>query len=102
MRRATRNLLAPTTPEPTEQTICRHVISLNFSYFDGTGWYDEWDSTQQDNRLPVAVEIALQLRPPRAAASLPSNEELEAHTITHVFHLPATVGSGSSQTDGSR
>jgi len=71
IRAVTGNLLSMTEPEPEEQILCRCVRSLNFRYFDpeSAQWLDSWDSTQQDNRLPQAVEIALELAPEPAAAS---------------------------------
>ena len=62
-RRVTNNLLRPNPPDPTPEVICRHVLQLRFRYFDGESWYDTWDSTQQQNVLPVAVEALLVLAP---------------------------------------
>jgi prepilin-type N-terminal cleavage/methylation domain-containing protein len=45
------------------------IERLRFRYFDGQAWTDEFDSLSK-GQLPVAVEIALWLRP-RAAASTP-------------------------------
>jgi type II secretion system protein J len=61
LRRVTSNLLAPIENEPLEQRVCRGVRELDIAYFDGANWSDAWDSTQQDNRLPVAVRITLTL-----------------------------------------
>ncbi len=47
------NELEPIAPE---------VVGLAFQYFDGEEWYDSWDSDELGG-LPVAVEIALELRP---------------------------------------
>jgi prepilin-type N-terminal cleavage/methylation domain-containing protein len=38
------------------------VRALEFRYFDGTQWVEEWDSKQLQS-LPVAVEIAIALAP---------------------------------------
>jgi hypothetical protein len=34
------------------------VIEVQFRYFNGLDWVDEWDSTLQE-RLPSAVEVTL-------------------------------------------
>lgn len=60
------NLLADVQPPPDEEIICRHVVAFTMSYFDGTDWYDTWDSTQQGNVLPYAVKVTLDVLPPGA------------------------------------
>ena len=71
VRRVTRNLLSPQPVNPDDEVLCRHVASFNLRYYDGTDWQDSWDSTQQSNELPVAVEVTLQLDPP---ADAPQNQ----------------------------
>jgi prepilin-type N-terminal cleavage/methylation domain-containing protein len=61
VQKITRNLLAPTTPNPDEEVICRGVSNFTCRYFDGQNWQDTWDSTQENNILPLAVEVTLQL-----------------------------------------
>jgi prepilin-type N-terminal cleavage/methylation domain-containing protein len=61
VRRVSTNLLSPKVIDPNEQVLCRNVVSLNLRYFDGTGWVDEWDSTEDANSLPLAVEIDIQV-----------------------------------------
>jgi prepilin-type N-terminal cleavage/methylation domain-containing protein len=66
VRRVTPNLLAPTTPNPDEEVLCRGVAGFNLRYYNGSDWSDSWDSTQTqfDNTIPVAVEVTLQLDRP--------------------------------------
>lgn len=61
VRLVTMNLLAAKEVEPQEQVLCRNVLSLNLRYFDGEGWLDDWDSTEDSNSLPKAVEVDIQL-----------------------------------------
>lgn len=61
VRRITTNLLSPRAIEPEEQVLCRNVRSLNFRYFDGDSWLEEWDSTADANSLPLAMEIDIQV-----------------------------------------
>jgi len=60
VRRVTRNLLSlnsAATPDP--EFICGHVDSFTVEYFDGTDWTPTWDSTAEDNTLPVAIQVTL-------------------------------------------
>jgi hypothetical protein len=59
IRRVTRNLLSQVQANPDEEIICRHVLGFNLRYYDGSQWNDSWDSTQEDNTLPAAIEVTL-------------------------------------------
>jgi hypothetical protein len=61
VRKVTTNLLSPKIVDPNEQVLCRNVVSLNLRYFDGTSWIDEWDSVEDANSLPYAVEIDIEV-----------------------------------------
>ncbi|HSG05352.1 MAG TPA: prepilin-type N-terminal cleavage/methylation domain-containing protein, partial [Nitrospiria bacterium] len=41
--------------------LAEHVSGLNFRYYDGEDWYNEWDAAIE-NKLPIAVEIAVYFR----------------------------------------
>jgi type II secretory pathway pseudopilin PulG len=43
------------------------VVSVQFRYFDGTGWSSSWNSLQR-NSLPVAVEVRIGLADPQSSA----------------------------------
>lgn len=97
VRSVTSNLLAPTTPEPVEEALCRHVVSLNLRYFDGTVWLDTWDSTAHLNVLPIAVAATLQIRDP---SRLPKagGTGTGLYEVTRIFRLPcATPPRGGEQ-----
>jgi type II secretory pathway component PulJ len=66
-RRVTSNLLASKTVDPEEQVLCRGVRTFTLRYYDGTTWYESWDSTSQGDLLPVAVEVTVELVPPPGA-----------------------------------
>lgn len=59
IRRVLRNLLAEVQPAPDEEILCRNVDSFTVQYFDGSNWDPTWDSTQEDNTLPAAVQFTL-------------------------------------------
>ena len=62
IRAVTRNLLPLTQPvQPDEKhTILSGVQSLNFLYYDGTQWDQNWDTTQQTN-LPQAIKVQIHM-----------------------------------------
>jgi type II secretion system protein J len=61
IRGVTTNLLSPKTLDPAEEVLCGNVASLNFRYYDGSDWQDDWDSGDNDDTLPGAVEITVSL-----------------------------------------
>ena len=87
-RSITTNLLAPETPTPVQDNICANVLGLTFQYFDGTNWWPNWDSTQQGNTLPTAVQVTLQLQPPVVG---PAGPEQSAGPVRGRAHFPAAV-----------
>lgn len=65
VRRVTSNLMAQVEPEPTDEIICRDVVSFVLSYYDGMTWQNTWDSTSTGGHsgyLPVAVQATIELR----------------------------------------
>lgn len=65
VRRVDTNLLAQVTPELDDEVICRDVAVFELRYFDGLAWSDRWDSTENEDRLPTAIEVSLELKPQR-------------------------------------
>jgi len=86
VRRTTFRLLAPETPQPMEEVLCRHVFAFNLRYFDGSQWLDAWDSTVQDNALPVAVELTIKVE--RDAAE---QDERAGYRVVRIFVLPCST-----------
>ena len=88
------DLLAPEAPPPVLDNMCDNVLALNFQYFDGTNWWPNWDSTQQDNTLPTAVQVTLQLQPPILGQPDPNNPPTP-YVVVRIFQPPCgptTVG----------
>ncbi len=91
-------LLEPIAPE---------VTRLEFSYYDGSSWYSEWDSVAAGG-LPTAVEIAIALRrPPKARGaaswfSASEENEVEESGIYRILvvlpgaHAPSQVPESTS------
>jgi prepilin-type N-terminal cleavage/methylation domain-containing protein len=63
-RNVRRNLMAPTAEEPQEEVVARNVETFELSYFDGTDWYPDWDSTQLAGAIPTIVKVSLTIRVP--------------------------------------
>jgi type II secretion system protein J len=63
-RSITRNLLAVSTPDVTEQLMLSGVTSVKFSCYDGAQWNDTWDTTDPtavNTNLPLAVKVDIQM-----------------------------------------
>jgi len=63
VRYVTDNIQTEDEQDPIEEVLCRNVRALNFRYYDGLRWYEEWDSTEQLDALPMAVEVTLEMEP---------------------------------------
>jgi len=91
VRTIRRNLLAQVIYDVPGEVLCRNVLALNLRYFDGVSWLDSWDSTTEENSLPLAVEVDLTL-----ADDEPTSTGAQAeYRTTHVLWMPAsslTVG----------
>jgi hypothetical protein len=90
MRRITTNLLAAEDPLVHEQILCRNVKTLRLRYYDGSLWQDSWDSTGQDNTLPVAVEATLEFLPvaPASAPAFGTNQPGPTRVVSHIYAIP--------------
>lgn len=97
LRRTTTNLLPPRTAESEEQTLCRNVVSLNFRYYDGNDWVDQWDSTADANSLPRAVEIDIQL----AHKASERAKEVQKRRLIQSFAIPCQSAPPQTTTSGS-
>jgi len=85
LRRLTLNLLTPKVQEPAEEVLCRGVRSFDLTYFDGFDWQESWDSGAQDNALPLAVQITLELMPEGGA----SGDEA-GYFLSRVIRIPCS------------
>jgi len=59
IRAVTRNLLTPTQPDLSEQSILSGVSLLQFSFYDGTNWQTTWDSTNSVTPIPQAIKVEI-------------------------------------------
>jgi prepilin-type N-terminal cleavage/methylation domain-containing protein len=64
VRRVTSNLTQEEPAKPDEEILCRGVTGFSLQYFDGSEWNPTWDSTQEDNTIPAAVQVTLNISRP--------------------------------------
>lgn len=95
VRRLTTNLLAPKEVEAGEQVLCRQVASLNFRYYDGSGWTDEWDSTADANSLPQAVEVDVEVQYDGRNGS----DEPQKRRLVQSFAIPCQTASQDEESE---
>ena len=63
VQKVQRNLLPAAAADPVNEIIATNVTAFSVRYYDGTDWATEWDSTQENNTLPVAVEVTVTVQP---------------------------------------
>jgi general secretion pathway protein J len=102
-----RNLLPASTEDaPEEQWLLGGVQSILFEFYDGTQWRNDWDSTTETNKLPLAVLVRLQTLPSEDGMELPNPYELivpvqvQAPTNTTSDTSSSTGGTGGGGTGG--
>jgi hypothetical protein len=83
-----RSLLSSTEPPPEEEILCRGISAFQLRFFDGYQWFDEWDSTQYENTLPIAVEVTIELTRPRDPTRPPSASNVTTYRTSRTFFLP--------------
>lgn len=65
--------------------LAREVSSVQFRYFDGIAWQEEWDSTAL-NALPKAIEIVLTVRDEEQAANASFLDEPDPYALPSTTH----------------
>jgi len=70
-RLVTRNLLPVAQEEVEEQWLMGDVQQLQFSFYDGTGWRNTWDSTTETTVLPQAIKVEIDLAQNDTAVKAP-------------------------------
>lgn len=89
VRKITTNLLSSKTVDSEEQVLCRNVQSLNLRYYDEEdGWVDEWDSTEDANNLPLALEIDIQVIHTEKNSSTNVSKDPQTRRLMQAFAIP--------------
>jgi type II secretion system protein J len=63
IRTVTRNLMPVATPDTEDQWMMSGVQTITFSGYDGTQWWNTWDTTGEtsvNTNLPLAVKVQIQ------------------------------------------
>lgn len=93
VRGITTNLLSSRALDPGEDILCGDVASLNFRYYDGSDWQDDWNSGDNGDTLPEAVEVTVTL-----AEDEDSDDEAAAgYSLTQTVILPCGGGEESEE-----
>ena len=87
VRRVETNLLQDNPDIPPDEILAKDVLNFTLQYYDGNDWYDAWDSTQQSNRLPLAVQFTIELAPLRPGQ--PSR--IETRTVPLPLATPSST-----------
>jgi type II secretion system protein J len=93
VRLCLRNLLSELTPNPDQEVLCRNIAGFTLQYYDGSNWNTSWDSTAEDNQLPVAVQVTLVLD-----RSTPQQQRLLKYT--RVYQLACSMAAFDTQVNG--
>lgn len=84
------NVLVVEVEEAEELVMLRGVASFELTFYDGTDWTDGWDSSVQENELPLAIHVRLTFAP--RAGQTPPPLEL---TLPFEARSVASGGTGS-------
>jgi general secretion pathway protein J len=74
VRVVTRNLLPVQDSVPEEQILLHGVESATLAFYDGSGWVDNWDSTET-SMLPRALKLSITMK--RQERGLPASPPIE-------------------------
>jgi prepilin-type N-terminal cleavage/methylation domain-containing protein len=89
VRSVTRNLLATASEVVPPQRLAGNIESLEFLFFDGTQWRDQWDTTSTDTVLPLAVRMRLFLVAPETST-------VRQEPIEMIVLLPSIASTNSA------
>ena len=92
-RLISKNILSPTSIDSEEEVIGRNISGLDFQYYDGSSWLDEWDSSVENSQLPWAVKVTLTIYDPESNRS----SEDGMRDFTRIFMLPSANEETSEQ-----
>ena len=79
-------------PDAQSKLLAAEIAQVNFRYFDGTDWQNEWDSEEQ-NGFPPAIEIQIVIDPARISKnnttySYSGFDRETMQSYRSVVHLP--------------
>jgi type II secretory pathway pseudopilin PulG len=92
IRDVTHNLLTDQQTTPESEVLVRNVRSFKVTYYDGTDWYEDWDSTQLvDTSTPTALPAIPMLVQIELVLNIDDwqqpGQEANTYTVTRMVHL---------------
>lgn len=95
VRSVARNLLATASEVVEPQILAGNIETLDFLFFDGLQWRDQWDTSAGDTALPLAVRVRIYPVPPESSTVrheplellvlLPASQPATNSTMTEVM-----------------
>ncbi len=83
-----------TTADQELEPIAPEVTELEFLYFDGTEWIDNWDSTEMGG-LPTAVHVSLGIMPREQLRRLTTSTGVsygeDEETVNYIYSLTVAL-----------
>lgn len=97
VRGVTRNLLAVTTNDLTELPLLDGVKSLEYLFYNGTQWTNDWDSTVASPSLPQAIKLVITMTPEEDQTELQTPFEITVPVLVETrSNITATATGGGS------
>jgi type II secretion system protein J len=98
VRTVDRALLAPTRERTAEERILSGVQSMEVTFYDGGGWKDSWEVTEDDKTLPQAVRVSVLVSSENGGNGTQSPMEIVVPWMTQ----PATEKTTATQGGGTQ
>ena len=67
------------------EIVATNIHSLVYEFFDGQEWLEEWDSTANEDSLPIAIKITLVIN------KTPGQETPQFHTANKIITMPCAL-----------
>jgi type II secretion system protein J len=96
VRAVDHNLLATVRETPPEEPLLSGVESMEVSFFDGSGWQESWEYSEDNKTLPEAIRVRIQMAAEATHIQPPPIEVLVPWT-TQASIQQATTPTGGDQ-----
>lgn len=97
IRTVSRNLLTTSTPDTEDEWMMGDVQTLTFSCYDGTQWWNTWDTTgitSANTNLPTAVRVDIQFAGNKNLAPVEIVVSVDSVTRTNITPTAASTTGG--------
>ena len=103
IRSVTRNLLTAATPEVEDQWMMSGIQSMTISCYDGTQWWNTWDTTgltSGNTNLPAAVRVDIQPVGESESSPIEIIVPIDSQAPTNMTITTSAGGTGTGVTGG--